>query len=63
MLKHSQHTFSGIHEQNFYEQKTSLNKKTTVLAFSEITLSTSTNGKCTHRIRKLPILMLSSYFK
>ena len=48
MLKHSQHTFSGIHEQNFYEQKTSLNKKTTVLAFSEITLSTSTNGKCIH---------------
>ena len=46
MLKHSQHTFSGI--QNFYEQKTSLNKKTTVLAFSEITLSTSTNGKCIH---------------
>ena len=38
-----------------------LNKQATVLAFSEFTLSTSTNEQRIHGIRKLQIPMLSSY--
>ena len=38
-----------------------MNNKTAVSAFSRFTLSTSTNGQCNQRIKKLQIVILSSY--